>query len=1349
MRLFLLNYLLLLSICVVRAQERSDFYFTHVNGENGLSASNVKAILQDSYGFMWFGTKNGLNRYDGTSILQFDCDDLEEGTGNHNIGALFEDKERNLWVGTDRGVYIYNPAVDVFKRFKIASSEGITLDNWVAEILSDSLDNIWVLIPDQGLFRYKDGKVHHYSLLDKDNLKNNNPECICINEQGEVWIGTSGVSLFKYNYRDDKFEQYLADRMGRSLIGKTIISICFQKENAILGIHEGDLLKYNTRTDELSEVSFLGEKKTFLRDVMCFGDEIWVGSLHGIFIINEKENNVIHLKEDLMRSFSLSDNSIYSIYKDHEGGIWIGTMFGGVNYLPNRILTFDKYVPGSDSHSLNTKRIRGLAEDNNGCIWIGTEDNGVNVLDPRTGKVHQIHDNVPGRLITLSVKHYENHIYVGLFKQGMNDISIPGEHLKYISDKELNIEEGSVYCFLKDSKGRTWIGPGWGLYVSQPKERKFRRVEEVGYNWVFDIMESKDGIIWLATMGNGVWKCDPKTNSYKNYSYKEGVDNSLSSNSVSSIMQDSKGNIWFSTDRGGICRYNEAQDDFTTFSIEDGLPDDVAYNILEDDAGNLWFGTNKGLVKFNPESKDIRVFTNKDGLLGNQFNYQSALKAQDGRFYFGGVDGLIAFDPTVQEEEKPLPPVYISKFSIYNKEVTVHTPGSPLKQCIVHTDEIVLPYDQSNISFDVALLSYSTAESNQYYYRMEPIDRDWVRAASNQNISYAKLPPGKYTFRVQATHGNKSESSTRSLSIIILPPWWQSVIAYVVYTVCIILIVVGVILWYKRRKEKQLEERQKLFEIEKEKELYESKVDFFTEIAHEVRTPLTLINGPLEAIGEMEIQEPKMKKYISVMVQNTKRLLELTGQLLDFQKIGANKLTMKFESVDITELLAGIVERFEVTFSLNRKELQLKSTEEQVWAAVDKEAITKILSNLLNNALKYASRNVLVELEKGEGSFTIRVTSDGNKIPAEVSQYIFEPFYQVDRKEKPRNGVGIGLSLARSLASLHKGTIYLDTNQENNVFVLTIPLNMEGMKLENHKTIQKDIVELDEHTPVTTDIYGYTLLLVEDNESMLTFIHERLQESFTVETAMNGVEALEILRSSHIDLIISDIMMPVMDGYQLCKEVKSDMELSHIPIIFLTAKNDIDSKINGLKYGAEAYVEKPFSFNYLKEQVLSLLDNRRREREAFAKRPFFSVNNMQMNKADEEFMNKVIKVIEDNITDDNFGVERMADILCMSRSSLLRKIKTLFNLSPLDFIRLIKLKKAAEFIQEGKYRIGDICYMVGINSPSYFSKLFLKQFGMTPKDFEKQYQSGNHILITHDINKLHARPGKKNIKYLS
>ena len=338
--------------------------------------------------------------------------------------------------------------------------------------------------------------------------------------------------------------------------------------------------------------------------------------------------------------------------------------------------------------------------------------------------------------------------------------------------------------------------------------------------------------------------------------------------------------------------------------------------------------------------------------------------------------------------------------------------------------------------------------------------------------------------------------------------------------------------------------------------------------------------------------------------------------------------------------------------------------------------------------MKYAWQHIQVELEKDDLYFTIRVISDGNKIPEEASQYIFEPFYQMEKKEAPKNGVGIGLSLARSLASLHKGTLTLDTTREkDNVFILTISLNKEGISLENSKAVQKDIVELDEETSVETDMHGYTLLLVEDNESMLAFISERLCECFTVETAKNGAEAIEILRSSHVDLIISDIMMPVMNGYQLCKEIKSDLELSHIPVIFLTAKNDIDSKINGLKYGAEAYVEKSFSFGYHKEQILSLLNNRRREREAFSKRPFFSVDNMQMNKADEEFMNKVIRIIEDNITDDNFGVEKMADILCMSRSSLLRKIKTIFNLSPLDFIRLIRLKKAAEYIQKGKYQI--------------------------------------------------------------
>lgn len=1318
--------LVLLILCYVLSASAADrgasnYYFSHISGENGLSQSNVKSIIQDSYGFMWFGTKNGLNRFDGTSIVQMNCDDFVAGTGNHNVSALFEDKDRQLWVGTDRGVYRYNPELDLFTAMNQTTKAGIYMKNWVANIVADSVGNIWVVIPDQGVFRYKDNVLHFYEVTNKKNFKTEAPDCICVRANGEVWVGTWGVGLFRYNPKTDCFEQHCEDKNGRSLRGKNINAICDYGDWIAMVIHEGEVMKYNPATRQLAKIELPEASCTFIRTLACFDNELWIGTHEGLFVINEKRGKVTHVQQDLMRPFSLSDKIIYTIYRDREGGIWLGTMFGGVDYLPHHNLLFDKYVPGSDINSLITKRVREISKDAQGNIWIGTEDNGVNMLDPITGKVKRITD---GRM-TLAMSVYGDEAFCGLFKQGLDVIQLSSSTIRHFGYEQLGLSEGSVYSFFIDSNGNRWIGTGWGLYKAAPGSFAFRKVEPVGFDWIFDVFEDKDGVLWFASMGNGLWKHNPKTQSFKKYENEEGKKNSLSSSSVSSVMQDSQGRIWISTDRGGICRYNPVSDDFTTFSIEDGLPDDVAYKILEDDQQNLWFGTNRGLVRFNPDTKYVRVYTTKDGLLGNQFNYKSAVKGNDGKFYFGGIEGLIAFNPNSSEKNTYQAPVYISKFSIYNQEITVHSSHSPLKKCIAHTDRIVLPYDQSNISFDVALLSYSTAESNQYYYKMEPLDKEWIKAASNQNISYAKLPPGKYTLQVRATNGvSGGPYATCSLTVLVLPPWWLSVWAYMFYIVWGSCLVICWFLWYKRRKEKQMEENQKIFAIEKEKELYESKVSFFTEIAHEVRTPLTLINGPLETIQEMGIKDAKLNKNLQVIGQNTKRLLDLTAQLLDFQKIGASKFDMKFESVDVTALLNETIARFDPTFTQKKKELLLNIPEESIVAAIDKEAITKILSNLLNNALKYGNHTILIELLKAETTFTVRISSDGEKIPVEASKQIFETFYQMDKKKETRQGVGIGLPLARSLAILHKGTIYLDTDQPENTFVLTIPLNKEGVQQQIEKVVEQHVVSLDEETSLETDsMKGYTLLLVEDNEDMLSFIRDRLEEQFTVETAYNGKEALEVLRNNHIDLIISDIMMPVMNGYELCKEIKSDMDLCHIPIIFLTAKNDLDSKINGLKIGAEAYVEKPFSFNYLKTQIFSLLSNRRKEREAFSKRPFFPVNNMQMNKADEEFMNKVIEVIQGNITDDNFSVERMAEILCMSRSSLLRKIKILFNLSPVDFIRLIRLKKAAELIQEGGYRIGDICYMVGINSSSYFSKLFLKQFGMTPKEFEKQNQA--------------------------
>jgi DNA-binding response OmpR family regulator len=471
----------------------------------------------------------------------------------------------------------------------------------------------------------------------------------------------------------------------------------------------------------------------------------------------------------------------------------------------------------------------------------------------------------------------------------------------------------------------------------------------------------------------------------------------------------------------------------------------------------------------------------------------------------------------------------------------------------------------------------------------------------------------------------------------------------------------------------------------------------------------------------MNIEDRKITRNLQVIAQNTKRLLELTRQLLDFRKVGASKFLLDFVMLNVAGLLREIVDRFEPTIHQKGKTLTLHMPEEDIVAAVDKEAFTKIISNLLNNALKYAAHCIEVRLTKESTSFGISVSSDGNRIPEELSARIFEPFFRIDRSDGT-SGTGIGLPLARSLSELHQGRLYLDPHSEVNTFVLTLPLNQEKVIRLEDCARPNEYIEPEETLQPVSGSDRQTVLLVEDSESLSTFMVEKLQESFVVEVAGNGVEALEILKNRHVDIVISDVMMPQMGGFELCRTIKSDMELSHIPFIFLTAKNDLDSKINGLKTGAEAYVEKPFSFNYLYTQIMTLLTNRRKEREAFARRPFFPVHNMHMNRADEEFMDRIIGVIHNNLSDGNFNVEYLAEILCMSRSSLLRKIKALTNLSPVDFIRLIRLKKAAELILEGKYRMGEICDQVGIHSPSYFSKLFLQQFGMTPKEFANQNQ---------------------------
>lgn len=1303
----------LLSPTVLTAGEH--YSFRHIDNHHGLSANNVKCITQDHLGFMWFGTKNGLNRYDGTQIRRFDCFDTKLNRGNNNIGALYEDENSNLWIGTDRGIYIYNPHSDSINYVDRATPEGAVATNWVQRILGDRKGNVWALIPDEGLYRYSGNSTSHYDVTKHKSTKEVFPSDFCIDRNGNAWVVTAKAGMFRYDTGADRFIK--VNPNGITNIDNILFCcICENDEGMIImGAANGYVYCYNPSTNYLSSIKFSQGGRTYLRHIECFGDEIWIGTHNGLYIVNRSTSSETHLKVDNLNRFSLSDNIIYCIYRDANGGAWLGTMFGGVNFFPGNKFQFVNYGLGSN---LSSNLIIGLACDISGDIWIGTENAGVNILNPKTSSIKQATHFPPSNNIVLSMAAYDGNVYTAFSRKGLIKTDANGNTSQTFPDSPN--QDNNIYSYLIDSNGTEWVGQGFALYRKTKSDSKFRQVKDTGYDWIYHIFEASDGMIWFGTMGCGIWKYNPQNGSFKNYSHDHAATSpsGLQSNSINSIMEDSSGNIWVSTERGGLSKYNKDSDTFSTFSIADGLPDDCVYTVLEDQNKFLWFGTNKGLVRFSPSTSDICVFTCEDGLPGDQFNYKSAIRAADGKFYFGGINGIVSFVPE-HYNNNVLPPIFTPELQYIDNDLSEY-----IERSILFADEITLNYNESTFAITISSPSYNHLGRESFSYRLLPANNSWIHMKSNE-ISFTNLSPGEYTLEVKVDNG--MASNIRKLKITILPPWWKSSWANFIYVLIFIAIALIWFLWYRGRTKEKLH----TFETNKEKEIYQSKINFFTEIAHEIRTPLTLIDLPLEAIEEIGVSNPDIKRYLKVSRQNTQRLLELTGQLLDFQKIESNKLTIKKDDINIINFITDIADRFEPTITISGKQLIRDLDSRPLSVSIDRDALTKIVSNLLNNALKYSEHTIRLVLTQDDDTFTIKVISDGLKISPDERARIFQPFYQTPSSKGAKNGVGIGLSLALSLATLLEGNLILEDNPDSlNIFSLILPKSESATvvkpKTETELEIENFMVK-DEHTKSSHNVYS--VLLVEDNTSILQFLSEQLRQDFLVETASNGQEALAKLGNNHFDIIVTDIMMPIMDGLELCQHIKDDINTSHIPVIFITAKNDLDSKIKGLKYGAEAYIEKPFSIKYLKQQIITLLDNRKRERDSFSKNPFFSTDNLQMDKNDEEFMNMVRAIIEENVSDENFNVESMCSILCMSRSSLLRKIKSLFNLSPVELIRLIKLKRAVELIQSGKYLIGDIGEMVGFSSPSYFSKTFQKQFGVTPKEFEKQCRTKNQSNI--------------------
>ncbi|WP_294079367.1 hybrid sensor histidine kinase/response regulator transcription factor [Proteiniphilum sp. UBA5384] len=1284
----------------LHAKDKIEYYFKRLNIENGLSQNTVSCILQDYQGFMWFGTKDGLNRFDGQQFRVFNKGSA--GLENDFITTLFEASNGDLWVGTDAGVYIYNPVKELFTPFDLQTAQGESIQHTVTRIEEWKDSTIWISVDYQGLFQYDYINSHLYHPVNYDIHADSLANISHFWFEGDVcWMALYGDNLY---YTDDfKSRQTFKDIHGDELFKGDIITSQIQGNHNCwyVGSAKG-LVEINMTTGRSRRL--LNE---YVRALQFNADnELWIGTETGLYIYYLDINIFIHLTDSKSADpYALSDNVIYSLFRDNEGSMWVGSYFGGINYYPYPYTYFEKYY--SERNGNFGKRIREFCESNDGSVWIGTEDKGLFHFDPESGVIEpfehpSIFHNVHGLCLD------GDYLWVGTFSGNLCRIHLPTKRLKQYPKE-------NVMSICKTSSGTLLIGTIQGLFRFNYGTDDFIPVLPLSNRNINHILEDSRGDLWVSTYANGVYQYNVRQKSWKNFCYRKNDSSSLQSDKVTSVFEDSKKRIWVLTQGGGACLYNPDGPGFTCYDSAYGFPGNTVYRMEEDTKKNLWLTTNQGLVLFNPEEDYRQIYTTEDGLLSNQFNYQSSYKDKKGCIYFGGINGFIIFDPATFTEKKGDPPIVITDLFLYNKPARVGATGSPLDKSILFTDRIVLKPVQNSFSLHVSTLGYQSISSHPLFYTLEGFNNEWHPVEKSRIINFSHLPYGTYKLRIRSDIKGSNE---RMLEIRVVPPVYLTGWAYFFYTLFGLVMVVTLFLFYQKKNKNKQQRLIEKIKLEKEKDLYASKINFFTNVTHEIRTPLTLIKTPLENILTSEEIPGKIKKDMEIMDMNTNRLLDLVNQLLDFRKAEIQGFQLTFENCNINDIVQDIYQRFTSLARQKKLEYVIRQTED-VYTACDREALTKIISNLLTNAIKYSATYIHLSLWSENNAFLLSIANDGEIIPPDKREEIFKPFEQYENAQMyPTLGTGIGLALARSLTELHDGSLKMDDSADQNCFILTIPIR----HIQEDKAIPytEDLIldeEVEEKQKEAGDKQKPMILLVEDNPEMLSYISRQLSSSYRILKAKNGARALDILEGQMVNLIVSDVMMPEVDGLELCMRLKTNLTFSHIPIILLTAKVTLQSKIDGLQSGADAYIEKPFSVELLKITIANLLTNREKLRHSFIHSPLVQINSMGGGEVEREFLKTITQIIDENMQDPEFNLEKLADLLHMSLSSLHRKMKGSLDMTPNDYIRLRRLKKAAQLLYEDNYRIKEVCYMVGFNTPSYFSKCFQKQFGTLPNEF--------------------------------
>ncbi|MDD2476302.1 MAG: two-component regulator propeller domain-containing protein [Dysgonamonadaceae bacterium] len=1320
----LLLQVLLFNIIAVGFSSPS-FQFRHFNINNGLSQNTVFSIYQDTQGFMWFGTKDGLNRFDGESFKIFRMSSENELKDNV-FRSIVQDRDDRIWLGTDDGVYIYNPQFESFDFFNLKTSENDSISGLISHMIIDTDGDVWISALEKGVFMYdyETKLLDFYAIeITKGDLKG---VTLCEDNGKGVWVLPYSRPINQIDKKRKKISEFRL-KSNNSILYQTgeINKVIADGNNLLIGTSQLGLISIDVLNKSYNNILSLDRNGNaiFIRDILKIDNNVWIASETGLYFYNLYTGDLKNLSYNTSFSNSVSDNAIYSLCEDSEGGVWIGSYFGGVDYLPNKGTYFQNYYPVANEKSLSGLRVREFCMADESNIWIGTEDNGLNLFNFETSTFAGVHNSLKNLYSNIHALYQDDDfLWIGVFSKGLYRYNLKDKTLKTYrkTDSENSLIENSVFSIFKDTHNILWIETISGLNTYDYENDDFKQINHLDGVFIQDIMEDSDGNIWFATFLKGLYRLDPKTQNWTNFIHNSSNPNSLPYNKVTSVYEDKKKRIWITTEGGGFCQFNKKDESFTVIDCSSGLFNNVVYQVLEDDESNLWLSTNSGLIKYSPENGVMHNFTIHDGLKTNQFNYKSSLKTNDGTLYFGSIDGFVRFNPSSFIESNFVSPIVFTQLLINNFPEEISNGRTPLNKSIQHTDKLKLNHNQNSLSIKYAVLSFSENKNSGVLYKLEGYDKDWISVDNSRTISYSNLSSGKYTLLVTIPDTNQY----KKLDIVIKPPFWFTLWAYVIYFLFFVSVIVFTREYINIRDQKNQRQKLQVFEQESERNLYKSKIEFFTNVAHEIRTPLSLIKAPLDEVLRNKNASNDIRGDLEIMSRNTDRLLGLTRQLLDFQKTESELYALDMEDYDIPQLVKDIVYLFTPLSKLKGISLDLENTDSSIIAKIDREAFTKIISNLISNALKYGEKLVSCEVScfeiDNESFVEFLIKNDGSLIPESFQESIFKPFIQISKnKNETFSGTGIGLALSKSLTTLMNGKINYKVLDGLNVFSVSFPAEKKGVNLleKSEALTDCDLTNgLNNNKKRTKQ--SLSVLIVEDDNDLNEFLKRCLSDKYRVLQASDGEQALEVIKAENVNIIVSDIMMPIVDGYELIEKVKSNIETSHIPVILLTAKTNNKAKIEGYVKGADMYIDKPFSIEVLQAQIANLLESRETLRESFMNNPFIGAVTVAVTQSDVAFINKLNVIIQDNISDSAFNVEDMAEQFNMSRASFYRKIRGVLDLTPNEYIRIERLKKGAQLLKERNYKVNEICYMIGFNSPSYFAKCFQQQFGVLPKDFQ-------------------------------